>query len=146
MACKWMEDKKNSRCLCRGRTDHIPLSKAIAGITGMQAGSFGTRSIDSAFICTPSVCCVNGPHNVSLHVGIRCVDGVRAHIWCALSAHGISLVEACRELWSAESGALWYSLDTHSGPGSAQAEPAPRKPEPYMSRAPEFKGRYMFNQ
>lgn len=50
------------------------------------------------------------------------------------------------QLWAAESGALWYSLDTHSGPGSAHAEPAPPGADPSMNRTPEFKGRCMFHK
>lgn len=52
-------------------------------------------------------------------------------------------MRAGRQLWAAGSGVPSYSLDTHthSGPGSAQAEPAPQNPEPSVNRMIEFKGR-----
>lgn len=71
------------------------------------------------------------------------MDEVRARLWCVLCVHGISPVRAGRQLWAAGSGVPSYSLDTHthSGPGSAQAEPAPQNPEPSVNRMIEFKGR-----
>lgn len=83
---------------------------------------------------------------ISPHVGLRCVEGFRAWIWCVRSAHGISLVGACRQLWAAESGARCHFLDTHSGPGCAQAEPAPQEPDPSIRKTHAFKGRYVVNR
>lgn len=50
-------------------------------------------------------------------------------------------MRAGKQLWAAGSGVPSYSLDTHSGPGSTQAEPAPQNPEPSVNRMIEFKGR-----
>lgn len=68
------------------------------------------------------------------------MDEERAGLWCVLCVHGISPVRAGRQLWAAGSGVPSYSLDTHSGPGSAQAEPDPQNPEPSVNRMIECKG------
>lgn len=140
-----MEDKRKSGCLHRGNYRPLSLIKGNGrhGERRHAGRSFVTRNIDSAFICNPSVCCVNGPHGVSWH---KVVDEVRSRLWCVLSARGISLVRADGQPWAAESGAPWYSLDTLSGPGSAQVEPAAQNTDPSMNRTSEFKGRYMFHK